>query len=110
MTDVYPAGEAPIPGVDGRTLAEGIASGGHGSVHCEPDMQKIPAILERIAKPGDLVLTLGAGSVWKVGAAFLAAATETKPAAANGLAARKGATRKTRKSPRARSTRGRGRR
>jgi UDP-N-acetylmuramate--alanine ligase len=79
VTEIYPAGEAPIPGVDGRSLAEGIASGGHGSVHCEPDMQKIPAILERIARPGDLVLTLGAGSVWKVGVAYLGMAAAVKP-------------------------------
>jgi len=91
VTDIYSAGESPIPGVDGRSLAEGISGSGHGSVHCEPDMLKIPAILERIARPGDLVLTLGAGSIWKVGAAFLAAAVETKPAAPAGGAANKNA-------------------
>jgi UDP-N-acetylmuramate--alanine ligase len=91
VTDIYSAGESPIPGVDGRSLAEGISGSGHGSVHCEPDMLKIPAILERIARPGDLVLTLGAGSIWKVGAAFLAAAVETKPTAPADDAAKKNA-------------------
>ncbi len=71
VTEIYPAGEKPIPGVTGASLAEGIARHGHREVHFEADLEKLPALIETLARPGDAVLTLGAGSIWKVGEAFL---------------------------------------
>ena len=71
VTEIYPAGETPLPGVTGEALSRGIADHGHRDVRYEPDMEKIPALLDEITGPGDVVITLGAGSVWKVGEAFL---------------------------------------
>ena len=71
VTDIYPAGERPIPGVTGEALAAAIAGQGHPEVIYEPDMENIPRILQRLAMAGDVVLTLGAGSIWKVGEAYL---------------------------------------
>ena len=68
VMDIYPAGEPPIPGVHARDLAEGIASHGHREVvYLDNDRQRILDYLTEITRPGDLVLTLGAGDVGTLG-------------------------------------------
>jgi UDP-N-acetylmuramate--alanine ligase len=67
VMDVYAASEDPIPGVEGADLAEGIASHGHKNVHYIATPEEIVEHLENTVKEGDLVLTLGAGNVWKIG-------------------------------------------
>jgi len=63
VIDIYPAGEPPIPGVHARTLAEGIAAGGGREVRYVNDRTEVVEFLLRTVRPGDLVLTLGAGDV-----------------------------------------------
>jgi len=63
VTEVYPAGEAPIEGVSGKALYEEIVQFGHKQVRFEPDLAKVPALVEKIALPNDIVLVLGAGNV-----------------------------------------------
>lgn len=65
-TEVYPAGEDPIPGVTGKSLFEEIKLFGHKNVHFEPEMKKIPALLQKIVEPKDIILVLGAGSIYKI--------------------------------------------
>jgi len=73
VMDIYPAGEAPIPGVHARDLAEGIAAHGHREViYMDGDRGGIVQYLCESTRPGDLVLTLGAGDVGQLGAEFLA--------------------------------------
>ncbi|HEV8440595.1 MAG TPA: UDP-N-acetylmuramate--L-alanine ligase [Methylomirabilota bacterium] len=73
VMDIYPAGEAPIPGVHARDLAEGIAAHGHREViYMDGDREAIVQYLCEATRPGDLVLTLGAGDVGQLGAEFLA--------------------------------------
>ncbi|MGA1843256.1 MAG: UDP-N-acetylmuramate--L-alanine ligase [bacterium] len=67
VTDIYPAGEQPIQGVHGGLIAEELREHGHKDVHYLTDLNEIPAFLLEIVRPGDMVLTLGAGDVWKVG-------------------------------------------
>ena len=67
VTEVYPAGETPIPGIDGRAVSDAVLRHGHPSVLYEPNLNEIPKLLRKLIKAGDLVLTLGAGDVWKVG-------------------------------------------
>jgi hypothetical protein len=55
VTEVYPAGETPIPGVTGKALYEEIGQFGHKNVHYEPNMKKVPALIKRLARPGDIV-------------------------------------------------------
>jgi UDP-N-acetylmuramate--alanine ligase len=73
VMDIYPAGEAPIPGVNARDLAEGIAAHGHREVvYMDSDREGIVQHLAESTRPGDLVLTLGAGDVGQLGVEFLA--------------------------------------
>jgi UDP-N-acetylmuramate--alanine ligase len=72
MTEVYPAGEQPIPGVSGAILAETIRSAGHPSVTFIEQKETLPDQVLPLLKSGDLVLTMGAGDIWKAGTGILA--------------------------------------
>jgi UDP-N-acetylmuramate--alanine ligase len=74
VTDVYAAGERPIAGVTGAAVAESLVRHGHPSVVHEPRLLEIARRLRPSIVPGDVVLTLGAGDVWKVGDALLQSA------------------------------------
>jgi len=63
LTEIYPAGEDPIAGVDGKALYEEVRQFGHKQVHFEPDLKKVAALLKGILVQGDIVLVLGAGNV-----------------------------------------------
>jgi UDP-N-acetylmuramate--alanine ligase len=62
---VYPAGEAPIEGVDSGALVEGIKARGHRSAHTIAGSDALAATLADNAKPGDMVVCLGAGDITK---------------------------------------------
>ncbi len=68
---IYAASEAVIQGVTGESLGEGIRAHGHKDVAYADNIEAAVAHLEKIVIPGDLVLTLGAGDVWKTGEALL---------------------------------------
>ncbi|MBI2877490.1 MAG: UDP-N-acetylmuramate--L-alanine ligase [Candidatus Tectomicrobia bacterium] len=70
LTRIYPAGELPIPGVDSRLLYEKIQERGHPPVLYFEEKEEIIGYLLEARQPGDLLLTLGAGDIWKVGEAF----------------------------------------
>ncbi len=73
VLDIYPAGEAPIPGVTAEDLADGIRTHGHRNVtYLGSDRAHAVAHLAEITRPGDLVLTLGAGDVGQLGPELLA--------------------------------------
>ncbi len=63
VTEVYAAGEAPIPGATGESLAEAIHAHGHHSVKYVKDKKAIKDELLAIVRPGDLVIALGAGDI-----------------------------------------------
>jgi len=63
LTDIYPASEAPIPGVTSEGLANAIRGAGHKSVYYCRSIQEATEYLLRQARPGDAILTIGAGSV-----------------------------------------------
>ena len=70
VTDVYAASEEPIPGISGGALADGIRACGHRDVTHVPRAGLAAAARQRI-RPGDVVLTLGAGDVTGVGPELL---------------------------------------
>jgi len=71
VTDIYAAGEEPIAGADARALARAIAARGHPRADYVGDLKAATARLQAEARAGDVVLTLGAGSVWTAGEALL---------------------------------------
>jgi UDP-N-acetylmuramate--alanine ligase len=73
LADIYAASEDPIPGVSAELLAREIERYGHRNVRYVGGVtEALPALIE-LTRPGDLVLTLGAGNVWRAGEEFLAA-------------------------------------
>jgi UDP-N-acetylmuramate--alanine ligase len=71
VTDVYASSETPVPGVTGRIVADAAASAGATVVY-EPHLTDVVEVLADRVRPGDLVLTTGAGDVTQVGPALLA--------------------------------------
>lgn len=67
LTDIYPAGEAPIPGVTGERLAEAIRAAGGPPVTYVPQKERLIETVLPCLKPGDLVVALGAGDIGKIG-------------------------------------------
>jgi len=63
VADVYPAGEAPIPGVNRDALVEGLRARGHRSVVPLPSPGRLAEMVFAIARPGDIVVCLGAGNI-----------------------------------------------
>ena len=63
MTDIYAANEAPIPGISGDALADAIRAAGHKQVIFRSSMQEGIEYLLHEARPGDAILTIGAGNV-----------------------------------------------
>jgi UDP-N-acetylmuramate--alanine ligase len=76
VTDVFPAREAPIPGVTGRTIVETVQAAGARSVEYVPELEKVAHAVAAESRVGDVVLTLGAGSIEIVGPALVRALTE----------------------------------
>ena len=72
VLDIYPAGETPVPGVTARTIVQSAAEQGQAHLLHAPDAPAAVEAVAREARPGDLVLTLGAGDVWKLGDQVLA--------------------------------------
>lgn len=66
LTDIYAASEEPIEGVSGETLAERIRMSGHKQVFYIPSKKEVMERIVRIAQPGDMIVTLGAGDIVKV--------------------------------------------
>jgi UDP-N-acetylmuramate--alanine ligase len=68
---IYSAGEPAIEGLSSQMLCDGINAHGHKEVHCAEDFKQAVTHLQKVLTPGDILLTLGAGDVWKVGMEFL---------------------------------------
>jgi UDP-N-acetylmuramate--alanine ligase len=67
VTDIYAAGEAEISGVSGEKLAESIRAAGHPSVSWAGRKDELVERVLPYLMSGDMVITLGAGDIWKVG-------------------------------------------
>lgn len=72
VTDVYAAGEAPIPGISGKTIVDEVRRQAGQTVHYIEDRQEIAADLKEFVQPGDLVITMGAGNIYQTGEELVA--------------------------------------
>ena len=76
LTDIYAASEEPIPGVTIETVAESVMAHTRAPVHVVGDLAEVAPRLAALARDGDLVITLGAGSIGTVGPRVLQALRE----------------------------------
>ena len=67
LTDIYAAGEPPIPGITIEALAAAVRGATTCPVHLVKALADLPAAVASLSRPGDLVITLGAGSIGGVG-------------------------------------------
>jgi len=81
LTDIYPASEQPIPGVTSEKLADQIRMHGQREVSYVADRTELPDQLAALVRPGDIVLTLGAGNIWQQGEALLELLEKGQPGA-----------------------------
>lgn len=70
-TEIYPAREEPIEGITGKLIADTARQFGHKNVLFIPDKNEVPKILNEIKKDGDIIITMGAGDIWKFGEKFI---------------------------------------
>ncbi len=66
VTDVYPSRESPLPGVSGELVVEAARASGHRHVRSCPDWHDAPELLAEEVAAGDLVITLGAGDIYRL--------------------------------------------
>jgi len=71
LLDIYPASEKPIEGITAEVLARRIAGAGKRRVEYASSFSSAVSTVAALAQPGDMVLTLGAGSVSQLGAMLL---------------------------------------
>ncbi len=71
VTDVYPAREEPIQGITGELIVHAAKAFGHKNVHYVPDKNAVPGFLMKIKQPGDMIITMGAGDIWRFGEEFV---------------------------------------
>ena len=67
LTEIYAAGEEPLPGISAERLAEALREHGHKHVTLVPQKDQVADPLASLVQPGDLVITLGAGDIWTAG-------------------------------------------
>jgi UDP-N-acetylmuramate--alanine ligase len=79
ISDIYPAGEKPIPGVDANTIIERVREHGQVMVEHVPSFEDMVARVAGATRPGDVVLTMGAGDIYTVGDLMLAALAAEAP-------------------------------
>lgn len=77
VMDVFSAGEMPIPGISGKTISSGVAAAGEvADVEYVPNRRKLVEELVDLVRPGDLLITQGAGDVTQIGPLFIEAMRE----------------------------------
>lgn len=71
LTEIYGAGEIAIPGISGRCLFDGVRQNNHRPVYYADHKDELVEQLWKILQPGDVVVTMGAGDIWKIGEELL---------------------------------------
>jgi UDP-N-acetylmuramate--alanine ligase len=105
VTDVYPAREEPIQGISGELIVHAAKQYGHKAAHYVPLKTDVPKFVSGLARSGDLIITMGAGDIWKYGLGILAGLQGPRAGLQNVRVASAGKTVKTGKA--ARGARGR---
>jgi len=78
INDIYSANESPISGISGETIFKEIKKTNHRQIKYLPSKDNILSYLYEIVRPGDIVITMGAGDIWTVGHELAKQLTKTK--------------------------------
>ena len=70
VTDVYPAREEPIEGVTGQLVFDAARSAGHKNAHYVPILDDLESSLDKIVEENDMVIMIGAGTIWRYGQSY----------------------------------------
>ena len=65
ITDIYPAREKPIPGVTSKLIYDILIQKMKDNCFLVPDLDDLESILDQIIEPGDMIITMGAGNIWR---------------------------------------------
>jgi UDP-N-acetylmuramate--alanine ligase len=84
ILEVYPAGEAPIAGADGKAICRAVRSHGRVEPVFVDKIEQLPQALVQIIRDGDLVVTMGAGNVGAIAAELPHALAAVRPVAQGG--------------------------
>jgi UDP-N-acetylmuramate--alanine ligase len=71
VTEIYKAREEPIPGVSGQDIVTALKEKGHSHAFFCRTIDEVPDVLAPITQPGDGIILMGAGDIWKTGAPIL---------------------------------------
>jgi UDP-N-acetylmuramate--alanine ligase len=71
IAPIFPAREKPIKGVTGKLISDAAIQSGHKNVHYIQSNEEIVSKIKEATKPGDILITMGAGSIYKFGEKFL---------------------------------------
>ena len=81
ITDVFPAREKPIEGVNGRMVAEFAKKTGHKNVYYVEDLKNLEKRLDNLCQQNDMVITIGAGNIWRYAESYMNHLTKLEEAA-----------------------------
>ena len=76
VTDIYAAREEPMEGITGQLICDSMSKSDSKNIFYIPDINSVAVELEKIIQPNDMVITLGAGDIWKSGEELLARKSE----------------------------------
>ena len=65
FTDIFPAREEPIEGISTHLIVNELSRLGHDNIHYIEDIDNIPDTIHTLHQPGDIILTMGAGNIWR---------------------------------------------
>ena len=70
ITDIYPAREIPIEGINGKIVYNEALSIGHKNAHFIPNLENLQNLLDKLVQSNDMIITIGAGTIWRYGQAY----------------------------------------
>ena len=71
VTDVFPAREEPIEGVNGKMVADFAQESGHPNIQYIESLDKLEKTLDNLRQPGDMIITIGAGNIWRYAESYM---------------------------------------
>lgn len=80
ITNIYAAGEKPIPGISSEIVCQAAQEAGVKAVLIR-ELEEVVELLEEESREGDLIITMGAGDIWKIGPAFIHRLRQSVPQA-----------------------------